>query len=445
MKIIDIINGPWAITPEMYSEIRSIYAKHLRGEKLNIKDVEAATGKTLKNKPQGYDLVNGTAVIPVHGVIAKRMNLFMDISGGASTQMVERDLRDALADPAVEKIVLYIDSPGGTVDGTFDLANFIYESRGSKPIIAYTDGMMTSAAYAIGAAADKVFISGDTVAIGNIGVVAAHEDISKMQEKMGVKTTEIFAGKYKRIAGQYEPLTVEGKQTIQDRVDYFYSIFVNTVARFRGVSAETVLNTMSTSVKDMHIGLQAVEAGLVDGVSTLDRLINHKADGVSVKEGFRTSRNDKSESQEEVMTLAELRENHTDVFQAAYQEGFDACAATQGEAVATAHKEGIAAEQTRIKAVREQAIPGHEALIETLMFDGATTGEQAAVKVLAAEKTLRTKKAADFKADGDDVGSVPTTDATGTDTQGTMKRTEFSKLDPSKQLAFVKAGGKITD
>lgn len=274
MKIIDIINGPWAVTPEKLNEIRSIYIKHMRGEKINIKELEAQTGKTLQKKEQGYEVINNTAIIPIEGVIAKRMNLFTQISGGVSTHLIERDIRNALNDSSVEKIILYIDSPGGTIDGTFELANFIFDNRGQKSIIAYTDGMMLSAAYAIGAAADAVFISGDTTSVGSIGIVAAHEDISKYEENIGIKTTEIYSGKFKRIASQHAPLSDEGRKTIQDDVDYLYSIFINEVAKFRGTTSEDVLTRMSTDVRRIFIGHQAITAGLVDNAATLERLIN---------------------------------------------------------------------------------------------------------------------------------------------------------------------------
>jgi len=376
------------------------------------------------------------------------MNLFMEISGGASTQLIERDLRDALADSGVSRIILYIDSPGGTVDGTFELANFIYESRGKKPLIAFTDGMMTSAAYAIGSAADAIFISGDTVIVGNIGVVTAHEDISVMQEKMGIKTTEIYSGKYKRIASEYAPLSDEGRQAIQDRIDYFYTAFINMVARNRGVSPETVLNTMSTDVKDMHIGMQAIEAGLVDGVSTIDRLINRDPEEPLIISGkYRdsvaggASAETEKTMKEEVMTLAELKEKHPELYAAARQEGADAAKTAQDEATAAARKEGAAAETARVKAVREQLIPGHEALIEALMFDGAITGEQAAVKVLAAEKQLRSGMKQKLIDDAAELPTVPAADAaaapkakTSVDDERPVEIVAKEQWDASKEL-----------
>jgi len=455
MKIIDIINGPWAITPEMLNEIRSIYAKHLRGEKINIKDIEAQTGKPMNKNEQGYEVINNTAVIPIEGVIAKKMNLFSQISGGAAAQLIERDIKNALSDPLVNKIILYIDSPGGTIDGTFELANFIFESRGKKPIIAFTDGMMLSAAYAIGASADKVFISGDTASVGSIGVVAAHEDISKLEEKIGIKTTEIYSGKYKRITSQYAPLSDEGRKTIQDEVDYLFSIFVNDIAKFRGVSSEEVITRMSTEVKKYFTGKESISAGLVDGVSTLDKLINSdmsaftagKRPAGSAGNAESKTINFSEKEEEKIMTLAELKEKHPDFYNAILKEGKDsAVVEIEGglaESIAKAKKEGADAERTRILSVKDQLMPGHEAIVETLMFDGLTTGEQAAAKVLAAEKLLRESKSAAFKAEGEEI-KVPVVE--GSDSSAnTMKRKDFDALSPDKRKTFVQEGGKVVD
>lgn len=272
MKIIDVLTSPWAIVPVKLFEIQEIYRTHLRGDKIDVAAIEAQTGKPLDNKTEHYQVINGTAVIPIQGVIAKKMNLFTQISGGVSTQLVGRDIKEALADDSIKSIVLDIDSPGGTVDGTQELADIVFAGREKKPIVAYSDGMVASAAYWIGSAADKMYISGDTIDIGSIGVVTSHVDYSEYEKKIGIKTTEIYAGKYKRIASDTKPLSKEGKQYIQDQVDYLYSIFVDHVAKHRGVSSEIVLKDMADG--KIFIGQQAITAGLVDGVSTIDRIIN---------------------------------------------------------------------------------------------------------------------------------------------------------------------------
>lgn len=271
MRVLDILNSPWAIVPDKLREVQAIYATHLRGEKADFKALEAKLGQPLQNREQGYEIIDGVAIVPVDGVISKRMNMFSQISGGASSELIGRDIRDALADPEVHSLLLQVDSPGGPVDGTQELAQTILRARGQKPIVTYVDGTAASAAYWIGSAADKVYIGSDTAQVGSIGVVASHTDYSRREEMMGVKTTEIYAGKFKRIASEHKPLSEDGQQYIQGMVDYLYSVFVGDVAKQRGVDTETVLQNMADG--RIFTGRQAITAGLVDGEATLENLI----------------------------------------------------------------------------------------------------------------------------------------------------------------------------
>lgn len=354
MRLIDIVNGPWAITPAMLEEIQGIYATHLRGEKINIPDVEATIGRKLDNSHEGFEVQDGVAIIPVQGVISKRMNLFTRISGGVSTQLLQRDIAEALDDPKVKAIILDADSPGGSVDGTAEVSEYIYKSRGKKPIVTHTDGTIASAMYWIASATDSIYISGNTNAVGSIGVVAAHRDYSEAEKRSGIKTTEITAGKYKRISSQYEPLTAEGRADIQAKVDYLYSAFVDTVARNRGTSVEQVLENMADG--QVFIGTQAVDNGLVDGVSTLDDLIDELAAGGSTTRGntktaraagvAESAKNQKGKA----MTKEELKAQHPELYQSVLDEGKEqvsAETATQAEQAkqdaATATQENLVA------------------------------------------------------------------------------------------------------
>jgi signal peptide peptidase SppA len=314
MKMLDIVTAPWAIRPDRLIELQEIYIAYVRGEKIDLGEVEAKLGRTLDNQPQGYTVENGVAVIPMDGVIAKRMNALHRISGGVSSELVARDFRAAMADPSVKSILFYVDSPGGAVDGTQELAREIAQARGQKSITAFSDGMMASAAYWIAAAADKIFISGDTTQVGSIGVVARHIDVSKYEEKIGVKTSEIVAGRYKRIASQHEPLSESGRRSIQDAVDHFYNVFLGDVSQFRGLSLETVkegkADTIPWADGRIFYGKQAIAAGLVDGVSTLAALIGANSTAtISGREKVRNTIASLQESgrvQEEEAAIARL-------------------------------------------------------------------------------------------------------------------------------------------
>lgn len=388
MKLLDVLTAPWAIEPAKLLEIQAIYATHLRGDKIDIAAVEAKLGRPLANEPQGYAIQDGVAILPLEGVIAKRANLFSQISGGVSTELVGRDFRAALADPGVHSIILAIDSPGGTVDGTISLADLVATS--AKPVVTLASGTLASAAYWIGSAANSVHITDATTVVGSIGVVATHTDVSKAQASQGVKTTEIAAGKYKRIASAYEPLTKEGRQTIQDQVDYTYALFVDAVAKQRGVSADKVLSDMADG--RIFIGQQAIDAGLVDGVSTLDALVQQlNANRASGSTGYRASRNYAPASHPQRAGVAQPTQPTQKG--AAMPISRDQIAAEAPDVLAAIQAEGASAERARIQAIEAQAIPGHEALISALKFDGKSTAGDAAMAVLAAEKQARTAQA----------------------------------------------------
>ena len=270
----------WAIIPHILDTIHQILYNRTNGIDINLEEVEQKLGAKLNNK---YELQQegGVAVIPIHGVIAKRMNMFHAMSGGVSTELIKRDISAALEDTNVSSILLDIDSPGGTVDGTKDLADFIFNSRGKKPITAIANELMASAAYWIGSAADKV-VAYDTAKVGSIGVIATHYDYSKSDEKKGIKVTHITAGKYKALGNDAEPLSEEGRDYIQGFVDNAYSFFVDAIARNRGIDTETVLKSIANG--KVFTTEKAIELGLVDEIGTIESVIGEgKPVRVSVK------------------------------------------------------------------------------------------------------------------------------------------------------------------
>jgi signal peptide peptidase SppA len=451
MRLIDIVNAPWAITTDMLSEIQGIYSRHVRGEKINLANIEAAIGKPLDNSAKGYVIQEGVALLPVDGVIAKRMNLFSKISGGTSTELVGQEFDKAMADPAVKAIILLVDSPGGTVDGTPELAAKIYGARNNgKQIIAFTDGMMASAAYWIGSACHEAYCSSEVSVIGSIGVVTSHVDVSGAEAKEGIKTTEIYAGKYKRIASQYGPLTKEGKAVIQEQLDHVYSVFVEDVAKHRGRTIDQVLEAMADG--RIFQGSQAVSAGLVDGVSTL-------ADCIAALQNTQ-QQTGLTPYRLAGVASANQKENHAmsnPTIPAATQAGAPDCNSCQcgdctkkpaGEkaysaALAAAKIEGAAAERDRIAAVRGTLIPGHEALIETMAFDGVSSAADAALAIIGAEKQLRIGALSAIEDEAPP--TVPTLDAADVTPSRTMKRVDFNKMAVSEQRHAISTGVKIVE
>lgn len=380
-----MVQSPWAIAPEVLQEICGIYVSHTRREKLDVGALEARLGRPLGRKEAGYEVRDGVAVITIDGPISKRMNLLSQVSGGASTDLVMRDLKDAADDKDVRSVLLQISSPGGTVDGTQELARMVRRVDAIKPVVAVADGLMASAAYWIGSAARAVYAVSDTTQVGSIGVVATHVDVSRAEEAQGVKTTEITAGRYKRIASAYEPLSDEGRASIQDQVDYLYSVFVNDVAEHRGVSTEQVVSDMADG--RVFVGQQAVRRGLIDGIVSIEDLLSQMAAGQfpdsagasSASAGSAPLFNISKEIDMDI-TLEMLERDHAEI-------------------VGKLRADGAAAERARILGIEAAALPGHESLIAAFKADGTASPADAALAIVQAEQSKLASHAAAMRED----------------------------------------------
>lgn len=210
-----------------------------------------------------YSLMGDTAIISVVGPLMKRETFSFWFFGGTSYAYIKAAVKAAAADDEVASIILRVDSPGGVVNGLEEVVDLVFEARGSKPIVAYADGMMASAAYEIGSAAGEI-VAGATAMVGSIGVLMVHEDWSKYNEKAGIDVTYLTAGKYKALGNPDEPLSNLAKETFQAELDYLYTIFVETVARNRDTDSGKVLSDMADG--RIFIGQQAMDAGLVDHI-----------------------------------------------------------------------------------------------------------------------------------------------------------------------------------
>jgi signal peptide peptidase SppA len=453
MKLLDLLMSAWAILPDQLCEIQAIYAAHLRGDKIDFDAIEARLGRPLASEQQDYQIrQGGVAVLTLDGVMAPKANLFMRVSGGISTQMATLQLESATADPRVTATVMALDSPGGSVFGTPEFGASVLELAKIKPIVTVSEATLASAAYWVGSAANAVYISGPTVQVGSIGVVASHS--YDPQAKGGV--TEITAGKYKRIASGTGPLSKEGKAYMQGQVDHLYSVFVDAVAANRGATAEQVLEHMADG--RVFIGQQAIDRGLVDGYATVDSMVEQLATNPAKFAKRRkavfalgglppTSAGAQAEATQaepvlletsnpetkgSVMDRATLEQQHPALFAQLKTEFSASSAPASAEALVSATAAGAASERQRIADVRAQFMPGHEALIETLAGDGKTTGPEAAVQVLAVERTRAAGAAAAHFAEAP--AAVPHAAAPADSTPATAKTLAAQALAVHKEL-----------
>ncbi len=252
-----LFNTPLLMEPDKLQTILAAVGPRFEGKNAPPREAPAAARRS-------YSLAGGIAVLPVLGTLVQRHDWLAAASGLTSYERLAGTLRQAVADPEAEAILLDLDSPGGEVAGAFDLADQIYAARQVKPVWAVANELAASAAYALASAAERVFVT-RTALVGSVGVILAHRDQSALNEKQGVRYTMIYAGARKNDFSPHAPLTAEAFAFAQGHVNEIYDLFLRTVARNRGLSAAAVRDTEAA----LFMGEQAVRAGLADAVGTL--------------------------------------------------------------------------------------------------------------------------------------------------------------------------------
>ncbi len=216
--------GPWAIMPEA---LKGLAARIAMGGPEQAGWLDDAFGAP---SMPSYTMHGDVAVVAMRDVLTKRATWWT-----TGMETVQASVQSALDDPAVRAVLLSIDSPGGTVDGTRQFADWLAARAGSvKPIAAYADGTMCSAAYWIGASTGRVFAPGAAI-VGSIGVLWPHWDYSAMLAEYGVKVTYVVSGSRKAAGAPELPLSDSDKAYFQHLSDTAYAQFLDGVAPAMGL------------------------------------------------------------------------------------------------------------------------------------------------------------------------------------------------------------------
>lgn len=210
---------------------------------------------------------NGIAVMHIDGALGYRSNIWTALFGLDTYNSISAAFDKLLSDESVKGIVLSIHSPGGLISGVDDVAEKIFKARGSKSagIVAHSAGSMCSAAYWIASACEKVYASANAE-IGSIGVLYR---FSNDPEGKSVQTVRSNLSQSKAL----DPNTPRGMLAMEEELDAMASAFISKVAKFRGTDYDTVLENYGQG--KVFIGENAVKAGLVDAVASLDDVIEN--------------------------------------------------------------------------------------------------------------------------------------------------------------------------
>lgn len=274
-------------------------------------------------------------IIHISGIISRHADMLASFlgMGSAAIENIAKDFQSLLDNEEVKSIILDFDTPGGAITGVNELAEIIYKARGIKPIKAYVTGMACSAGYFLASACDEIIID-EMGSVGSIGVMRV---VSKQNEKSVIfKSSQ---SPMKNIDGESE----QGRAEYQSKVDYLASIFIDKVAKYRGITADEVINRGNKG--GVLVGAVAVTAGLADRLGSMDSLINELNN-----KGKKENHKEKNMQENE-----KLEEKHVDVAQVEAQ--------------------AVAAERKRVAELMAINVPGCEKLVQEAISSGASVAE----------------------------------------------------------------------
>jgi len=174
-------------------------------------------------------------------------------------------IEKAKSDVNIKGVLLKVNSPGGAVAPSVEIAYAIKELNTVKPVVAYASGVMASGSYYASIWADTIIANPGSM-IGSIGVIMQSVDASELMSKIGVKTQTVKRGTYKESGTPTRQWTKEERAELEKITQNTYDMFVADVANARNLKIED-----HTLYADAHIftASQAKEVGLLDQVATI--------------------------------------------------------------------------------------------------------------------------------------------------------------------------------
>ena len=252
---------PWLVMPAVHASLRAVVDRHATG----LADLFQQDDEDQCDKPSVED---GVGIVPLTGIISKDISDMEKSCGGVDLRDFMEHIIGMQDDPAVEAVVIDIESPGGTVSGVPEAADMVAQVAKEKPVIAYTDGLMASAAYWIGSGATLLYASPSAL-VGSIGVYSAYLDETRAYEAEGVKV-ELIKAEGSPLKGAGVPgtaLTADQRAELQAQADHLYAMFSNFVRAHRVGVVPSAMNGGT------HFANKALGVGLVDKLSTLEGAI----------------------------------------------------------------------------------------------------------------------------------------------------------------------------
>ena len=177
------------------------------------------------------------------------------------TKVVE-EIEEARNDKYIKGVLFEVDSPGGAVAPSIEVAYALKRLKEQKPVIVYASGMLASGGYYASIWANEIIANPGSM-IGSIGVIMQGANLYELMEKIGIKSQVVKAGKYKQVGTPDREWTVEERNELNKVIQDTYAMFVDDVANARGLDPR-----QGPMFANAHIftARQAKEVGLVDSI-----------------------------------------------------------------------------------------------------------------------------------------------------------------------------------
>ncbi len=190
----------------------------------------------------------------------------IDLSGAimGSSDILEK-INKAKNDENIKGVLLDVNSPGGAVAPSVEIAYAIKELKAIKPVVVYASGVIASGSYYASIWANKIVANPGSM-VGSIGVIMQSVDASELMANIGVKTQTVKVGKYKEAGTPTRAWTQYEKEELEKVINHTYAMFVSDVSKARNLDPKN-----HTQFADAHIftAYQAKEVNLIDEVTNI--------------------------------------------------------------------------------------------------------------------------------------------------------------------------------
>ncbi len=224
---------------------------------------------------------DGIAIVPIKGAILPEDSNDILSGSGMGSDTIINNLKRAENNDGIKAVVLEINSPGGTVVASREVANYVKSLSEKKPIVAWIREVGASGAYWIASSSD-VIIADEMSITGSVGVISSYLEFSGLLERYGVEYERLVAGDLKDVGSPFRDLNDNERNLMNIKLKKIQDIFIKDVAENRKLD-----NAQINEIRHgfFYLGVEAKELGLIDEFGGREKAIAKAKELAGIKDG----------------------------------------------------------------------------------------------------------------------------------------------------------------